>query len=416
MRHQLLGPSAALLIAVLPSLAALTAETGMSAQPGALLGWLGSGLLSVSLLLMVREPAVAAWYGGLDRMYRWHHAFGTLGYVALLGHAVAVAAPILRGEPALAWHVFVPWGQGWAGLLGWLALLGLMAGLATTFVIRLPYSVWRLLHAMLAIAVLLGIGHVVAIKGLSPGAGFLAVAVAIAIVWRFLRADHGMGAWPYEVRAVSHPAPDTAEVTLRPLAGALATAPGQYVMGAFFDGPHYRGCGEYHPFTVSGVGEGGALIITIKALGDCTRSIQALEPGVAARIQGPFGTFLGQRAPAPEVWIAGGIGITPFMAALRGDAVRRPTLFIYAHRDAADAAYLDEIAILAGRQPLLDYRPLVLQEDVAPIHALLDSIPDLSARHAYLCGPLPLVAAVERQLRERGMPASSIHTESYDLR
>jgi len=70
---------------------------------GIVVGWIGCGLLLVSLLLMLREPRLARWLGGLERMYRWHHVTGILAYVALLLHPLALAANGLATSPAFAW-------------------------------------------------------------------------------------------------------------------------------------------------------------------------------------------------------------------------------------------------------------------------------------------------------------------------
>jgi predicted ferric reductase len=37
--------------------------------------------------------------------------------------------------------------------------------------------------------------------------------------------------------------------------------------------------------------------------------LQLVEPGVLARVHGAFGTFLAERLAAPQLWLAGGIGI-----------------------------------------------------------------------------------------------------------
>ncbi len=55
-------------------------------------GWAGCGLLAASLLLMIREARLAAWLGGLESMYRWHHRLGVGAYLALLIHPLALAA------------------------------------------------------------------------------------------------------------------------------------------------------------------------------------------------------------------------------------------------------------------------------------------------------------------------------------
>lgn len=411
-------PPVALLaaLAVAPAVIALPGVSMTLAGVGAWLGWLGSGLIAASLLLMVREPAFAAWFGDLERMYRWHHGMGTLGYAVLLAHPVVLAAAALPEDPAAAWRVLSPAAQSWHTLLGWLALLALMAGLGATFAVRLPYSMWRSLHAMLGIGVLLGLVHALAIDGVTAKSTLVIAAAVIALGWRATRADRGGGARPYEVSAVEHPAPGHAEVTLRPLAAPITVAPGQFVMAAFFEGSHFRGCGEYHPYTVSAVAPGRTLALGIKALGDCTRHIQSLETGVAARVQGPYGSFLVDRAEAPELWIAGGIGITPFLALLRAQPVTRPTELFYAFRSADSAPYLAELEGLNAAQAHLHTHFLPMQEDTSPLCALLAGVRDLTDREVYMCGPPPLIDAVSDWLRRHGVPPHHIHHERFDFR
>lgn len=405
-----------LVLAVLPALSAVPPAPYTMAVSGAWLGWLGAGSLAVSLILMVREPVFAAWFGGLERMYRWHHALGTVGYALVLAHPLALAAQFLPRDPQSAWRILSPVAQSWNVGLGWLALLGLMAGLAVTFARRLRYGLWRPLHAAVGVGVMLGIAHVVAVGGWAISAWLLIAPASLALGWRVWRADRGGAARPYEVAAVSHPSRRLTEVTLRPLATPLPVAPGQFVMVAFFEGPHYCGCGEYHPFTAGHTAPDGALTVGIKELGDCTRHIQSLEAGVAARVQGPYGTFLADRPDAPELWIAGGVGVMPFLAALRAGPAARSTEFIYLSRELRDAAYLDELNGYAAGQSLLHVRPLVMQEDPAPLFSVLATVSDLPARHAYLCGPPPLITAVTKWLRQHGTPQSHIHFERLDFR
>ncbi|HEU0219271.1 MAG TPA: hypothetical protein VFQ98_00530 [Gallionella sp.] len=309
-----------------------------------------------------------------------------------------------------------PFTQFWPGVLGWVALIGLMAGLASTFAMRLRYSLWRKLHVTLGIGVLIGIAHLLAVSGLSVGAWLVIIPAMFALGWRVLRADLGSGARPYEVSAVANLSGRITEATLKSLAAPITVMPGQFVMAAFFEGPNYRGCGEYHPYTVSGMAPDGALTLSIKALGDCTRNIQSLEPGVAVRVHGPYGTFLVNRIEAPELWVAGGIGITPFLALLRAGPVTRPTELIYVYRETADAPHLAELAGHSASQALLRFHPLALQENLTPLFELLETLPDLAARHVYLCGPPPLVDAITRKLGLQGVSQRQIHFENFDFR
>ena len=382
---------------------------------GIVLGWIGVGLLLASLLLMLREPALAEAIGGLERMYRWHHGVGLVAYIVLLLHPLALATEAWKEGPHVAWQTLSPASQGWAVWLGWASLLCLMAGMAASVMPALPYRRWRLLHGLLGIGVLLGLAHLVLLG--FDAITFTAVVLALLLLaWRTLRVDLGLAARPYVVASVRYVAATTVEVGLRPLANALVAAPGQFIMVAFSDGPHFRGCREYHPFTVSAIAPGGDLDIGIKALGDCTRVMQSVENGVAARVQGPFGTFLMQRPAAPEVWIAGGIGITPFVAALRSAAPALPTTLIYLYRSDEDAPYLAELRELTAQTRSLTLIAHATGDALPDMNAVLAESLDLPDRQCYLCGPPGLIAAAEHALHARGTDATRIHYEKFDFR
>jgi predicted ferric reductase len=380
------------------------------------LGWLGAGMLSSSLLLMIREPLLVRWFGGLERMYRWHHVFGVWACVVLLAHPVILAASVLPTNAARAWRLLSPERGFPSNALGWVALIGLVAGLCASLLWRVRYAVWRRLHFSLSLAVLLGIAHVFAYRGLSAGFLLAAVPSVLALGWRVVRADQGFGAHPYEVESLSRIASRTTEVTIRPLAAPLEVAPGEFVMVAFFEGPHYQGCGEFHPYTVCGTRADGSLVLAIKALGDCTTRIQGLERGVAARVQGPYGEFLRGTPRSPSLWIAGGIGVTPFVAKLRAGDLTTPTELIYTYRRPDAAAYLAELQEHAEHQQLFGLRTLVAQDDPHPVFTLFDDVQDLPSREVYLSGPPPFIRAVVEELHRRGVPRANIHAEEFELR
>ena len=378
-------------------------------------GWMGCGLLTASLLLMIREARLAAWLGGLEAMYRWHHRLGVWAYLALLIHPLALAAAGWHESPALAWAVLAPWQQGPPVWLGWAALLCLMAGLAPMLSPAMPYTRWRKLHNLLALAIVLALGHLL-LLGLDYLLLWSPLLALGFIFWRFLRADFGLAAHPYVVVRADHPTAAVVEVRLQPLAHALAAHPGQFVLAAFLDGPGFHGCGEYHPYTVSAVGPDGEIALGIKELGDCTRHLQAVVPGVAARLEGPFGIFLAQRPAGPELWLAGGIGITPFLGVLRSGPLRHPVQLIYLHRNDADAAFLEELKTLATADPQLTLDATNCGDKLPDLAALLPQATALNGRHCYLCGPPGLVTAAVRSLRQRGVEPACIQFENFDFR
>jgi predicted ferric reductase len=401
-----------IVIAVLPLIIEMSGASLTLRHVGDGLGWLGAGMLSSCLLLMIREPLVVRWFGGLDRMHRWHHAFGVWACIALLAHPIVLATAILPNT-ARALSLLSPIRWFPANALGWAALLGLTVGLAAALFWRLRYITWRRFHYCLSLAVLLGIAHVFAYRGLEASVLLAALPGILALGWRMLRTDRGFGARPYEVESSAHIASKTIEIALRPLATPLAVGPGQFVMVAFFEGPDYQGCGEFHPYTVCDSRANGRLVLAIKALGDCTTRIQSLRKGVAARVQGPYGRLLAATPTGPSLWIAGGIGVTPFIAKLRAGDLHTSTSLIYAYRSADEAPYLAELQAQADRQKLFELRTLLSQDDLRPLFALLDNVHNLRSREIHISGPPPFVRALIQELLSREVPRSNLHFDEF---
>lgn len=381
---------------------------------GIMVGWAGCGLLLVSLFLMLREPRLAAALGGLERMYRWHHRVGMVAYVLLLMHPLLLAANPLP-DWHLAWQTLEPFRQGLPVWLGWASLVLLMFGLGFTFARRISYTCWRGLHISLGLAVILGLLHLIWLGIEEPVFPFLALA-AVFLVWRLLREDRGWSARPYTVRAVAPLADGVVELTLSPLAEALPTRPGQFVLAAFYDGPAFRGCGEFHPFTISGQTPAGDIRLGIKALGDCTRHLQTVDVGTQVRIDGAFGGFLDGRAERPQFWLAGGIGITPFVGLLRAGKLAQATTLLYLYRKESDAAFLAELEQLTQADPQLVLRALATGDEVPDLAPCLPDRATLAACDCYLCGPPGMVAAARKLLRQAGVRARAIHFENFTFR
>ena len=394
---------------------ALPEGLGLARSLGIVVGWAGCGLLLACLLLMLREPRLARALGGLERMYRWHHWAGMAAYVFLLAHPLLLAGDAWPNNRQLAWQILSPFDQGWPVWLGWLSMLLLMAGLAVTFERRIPYQTWRWLHVGLGLAVLFGLLHLV-LLGIDEPVWPIFGLAAFFLGWRIVREDFGLAARPYIVQSATVVAKDMVEISLKPLAEAVSVMPSQFVLVAFFSGPTCRGCGEFHPFTVSALGASGEIRIGVKALGDCTQKIQSIEPGVMARVQGAFGKFLTDRPSSPQLWVAGGMGITPFLAQLRAGSLKQQTLLLYLYRSEADAAFVDEIRTLAVHDPNLLLKAVATGEDVPDLSLLLPDAAVLTQHDCYLCGPPGMVAGLRKALSLKGITPRHIHFESFEFR
>lgn len=393
----------ALLLLAVPRPLTATSTTGW-------LAWIGFAL---SLLLTVRARPLAARFGGLDRQYAWHHAIGLVAYGTILLHALAVVSPLLAMRDfaaAVRW-----WFGGPVAWSGWAALALLVVPLVLTFFGPADFRRWLRWHRVAALAFAAAALHVGLAVGVGSAAWVTVLLVGAAGIVLRAWVSRGDAGRRYVVAQVAHPAQACVEVELEPLDGALEVVPGQYVFVAFHSGEHYRSCNEYHPFTVSGV-RGRRICLTIKALGDCTLEMQQLSVGLSARVEGPFGAFFDRAgAGTPQLWIAGGIGITPFLAQLERLGPDVDLKMAYLFRRGEDALHMDELASAAEQRPSMELFTLASATDLTRLWTWLDGI-DLAQRDCYVCGPPPLLDAVLAQLTQRGVDASRVHFERFDFR
>ncbi|MGB6189287.1 MAG: hybrid-cluster NAD(P)-dependent oxidoreductase [Aeromonas molluscorum] len=171
--------------------------------------------------------------------------------------------------------------------------------------------------------------------------------------------------------------------------------------------------------------------VTIKDVGRVSHHLhQSLQVGDEIRAEGPFGDFNLTALPCEQpLLLSAGSGITPMWAMLRDELAKRPEAdirFIHSARSPQDVIFADELAVLAAVHPGVRHA-LVLEQvlEEAPTaypwvgrlspDMLKELVPDLLARHVYLCGPAPYMAAVSRILAELGLPAGQLHQESFGL-
>ena len=139
-------------------------------------------------------------------------------------------------------------------------------------------------------------------------------------------------------------------------------------------------------------------------------------------LEGPYGVLHGGRRSARQLlFVAGGIGITP-LRALAESLPYRPGEADLVYRAASenDLVFREELDLLAAQRGLRVHYIVgprggrTVGDDPFGRAAVRRLIPDVAGREAYVCGPLPLMNAVEATLRTLGVPASRIHLERFN--
>jgi predicted ferric reductase len=286
------------------------------------------------------------------------------------------------------------------------------------------YERWRMLHRTTGLFLAAGFAH-----GLLDGSAFPPSALLrwsyVAIggiglafyVYREAIAPFVVSLHDYQVASVTTIEPDLVEIVLHPLGRHMRFVPGQFAMVYLEakDGWHR------HPFTIASSPREGVLRFTVKALGDYTTRLPELVlPGMPAVVSGPHGRFDHRKGTGDQLWVAGGVGITPFLSWLRDldHAPIGPRVdFFYTH-SREDAPFREEIEAIAERHPnirihVVDSESQGRLTTERMLTATAARPQDLSV---FLCGPEGMIKSLQQGLRRAGVGGRHIHREHFDWR
>lgn len=376
-------------------------------------------LMSFSLFLSTRPRWAEPFFGGLDKMYMTHRQTSTSAFLLMFTHIVIVPIHILDFKLG--------------NYIGIASFLGLISIVLPTLSPRIPflnkltgqtYEGWKKLHRFIGIFFILGYIHSITVK---------APTTSIAINWNQIFVFLGIGSYlyteifgkyfkkyvPYTVEAVRHPNGTTTEVTLRPKGEPIKhTHAGQFLFVRFSGDAVLS---ESHPFTISSAPHEDTLRVTVKASGDYTRHLfDNLQEGSEAIVEGAYGLFNYKTGGEKQIWVAGGIGVTPFLSFLRDlkSELSQDVHFYYTVRHPEEAIFADEINNISKQ-----HVNLKTKIRFSSIHGSLnfDEIKknlggDLSQHHVYMCGPYPMIQAFETKFLEAGVLPSNIHFEEFNFR
>src|SRR5262249_24225275 len=158
------------------------------------------------------------------------------------------------------------------------------------------------------------------------------------------------------------------------------------------------------------------------------RVLRNAAPGLPVKIDGPSGSFVMHRkAEKQAVFLAGGIGITPFLSIIRQaehDRAPQQLYLFYSNRRPEDAAFLDLLSDAAKRNP--NFHLIVPMTEMDKSHREWNGETgfinkDMLAKHLsslqgpiyYLAGPPAMVAAMRSMVTEAGVDEDDIRSEEF---
>lgn len=389
-------------------------ENYLRYQVGMTIGSVVIALMSFSLFISTRPRWAEPYFGGLDKMYMTSQAHvhgGVLADVRAYSDRASAFGRSCRGE--------LSGNCGFPGLYRHRPADACATGSLSNKFTSGTYEGWKRLHGFIGIFFILGYLHSITVN---------APTTKIAINWNQIFVFLGIGSYiytevlsrflgkrvAYTVAAVNHPNNSTTEVVMRAKGKPIKHAHAGQFLFVRFKGE--KGLDEAHPFTISSAPHEGELRVTIKAVGDFTRHLfQNLKPGTEALVEGAYGLFNYKTGGDKQIWVAGGIGITPFLSFLRDlkTDLAHEVHFYYTVRHPEEAVFAEEIEAIAKKHPRLkaNIRFSSQHGSLTVDEIAQNAGGNLSTHHVYMCGPLPMVQAFEKKFIEAGVPRDNVHYE-----
>ncbi|MDQ3381804.1 MAG: ferredoxin reductase family protein [Actinomycetota bacterium] len=407
-----------------------------------LFAYAGTSAFALNLALGARLRPAEALLGSLERMYKSHRVLGQAAFLLLLGHVVLILASRATISIDTALDLLRP-AAGWTVFAGVLAFSGMTLAIVLTLFVRLGHEVFVYVQRTFGFVFLAATYHVFTTPGARDDSRALNLYMAVlatlgiaAFVYRSLLGSVLVRRRSYRVVTVNRLDELVTEIVMEHAGKPLGFLPGQFVFVSFrslalseqfhpldlslrrrtFSIRAGEIANQFHPFSITSAPNESMLRITVKAVGDYTRALRTLERGAEAVVEGPYGSFSHRNvANGRQIWMAGGIGVTPFLSMARSlDGSRKSIDFYYCVEREPEAHFLDELREIArSRQDFhlvlvaRDTDGFLTGERVAREHE------DLLSADVLICGPPAMIDNLRSQLRAFGVRDERIHAEEF---
>lgn len=222
------------------------------------------------------------------------------------------------------------------------------------------------------------------------------------------------------VSAITDATHDIKVIRLKP-AKPLSFSPGQYATLQFTP-DHIR------PYSMAGLCTDDELEFHVRLVPDGRVTgylFNQLKVGDAVRVSGPLGTaYLRTKHEGPMLCVAGGTGLAPILAIVRGAiaaGMNNPIHLYFGVRSPQDIYGLEQLQALQAAQPVLKVEVVVTtDDDPASGHktglvtdAIARDIPDFDGWRAYVCGAPPMVEATAALLKQRRIEEHHVYADAF---
>ncbi len=379
-------------------------------------------LMAINLFLATRPKYLETAFGGLDRVYKAHKWIGISLLPLVLFHKFVgmdldgqvVASGLAKTAVDIAkitFLVLIP-----LILLSWIKRLPRMRR------DLVPYHIWRIGHRLMGVVFIALTLHQLFVKvpfdANSMAARYLNLAAVVGIL-SFLYSQFFAPFRPrnFVVSNVEHH-PAATIINATPKGRGLRNLrAGNFAVISFTK----KGLREPHPFTISRIGEDGSLQFSVRNLGDYTARIgKSVQVGDKMSVEAGYGRFDYQRGEDTQIWLAGGIGITPFLAfadSLTAEN-KRKIMLVYCIGKPQEAVGLERLQAAQARTDGFKLH-LHVSETAGRMDAkaLVNAFPyEMTSAGLWFCGPAPMRKSIVKDLAAMVKSPRSVNFEEFEFR
>ena len=358
-------------------------------------------------------------FDGLDKSYIYHKYLGISMLVLLIIHDETIG--IGKRQEILAGGVIPrdPYAMYGSFGLYLFVLIMIIALLAK----KLNYERWKTIHKFMIIPYIFGIYHyygssnypVFSIDPLSIWLNIINFIGIISAIYSIFFYEKTSFKYHYKVSKLQTVANGTIEITGRAINASLDFNPGQF---AFLKIPGTETKFPSHPFTISAAPKEGELQFTIKALGDHTNGLlENLKVGNEFVVSGAHGKFNYKTGLNNQIWIAGGIGVTPFRSFTQaGIPINHSIDFFYAYNNEAEGAYTDELEALTQSDNIRLHLFNAKEKGFLSVAEITKHIKTEEPLDVYFCGPKPMRESLKKQFASSTLKIVNFHYEHFQFK
>ncbi len=215
---------------------------------------------------------------------------------------------------------------------------------------------------------------------------------------------------------------DTTTIFLEPQGAMPLYIPGQYLTVLL---PHFEPV-EGKSYSISSIPSDPHLSLTVKSIGNFSRSLCTLRLGDHITTSSPYGFFYPELGDdRPLIFIAGGIGIVPCMSIIRNELVHditRDLILFYSNKTREESVFLETLTFLETNHPHFKTLHHLTREQV-PLAGCIngrisgaqiqDKISNYTDADFFVCGSIGFTKGLWQELRTIGVESNHIYTEGF---